>query len=68
MLEYLAIGIAAFFLFLLIGRALVWWYFGIGRAIRALEAIERMQAYQLNQAGIPGKAIAQLRGRGQKTA
>jgi len=32
---------AVWFVLMLLGRTFVWWYFGIGRAIRALEAIDQ---------------------------
>jgi hypothetical protein len=31
---------AVWLVLMLIGRRFVWWYFGIGRAIRALESID----------------------------
>ena len=36
--QVIVLGIVAV-VFLLVGRQLVWWYWGIGRAIHALESI-----------------------------
>jgi hypothetical protein len=33
-------GAAAWLVLMLLGRKFVWWYFGIGRAVRALESID----------------------------
>lgn len=40
MLELAVKLIVAQVVLLLIGRSFIWWYFGISRAIRALEAID----------------------------
>jgi hypothetical protein len=38
--QLLAIGILTAAVILLVMRPIVWWYFGIGRAIAALESID----------------------------